>query len=46
MGEERRRINAAFEHLLSVLREGRHLEKALRALFGLTEPDLYVIGVA
>lgn len=45
MGEERKRINAAFEHLLSVMREGKHLEKALRALFGLTEPDLYVIPV-
>ena len=38
-------VNAAFDHLLSVLREGKHLEKALRALFGLTEPDLYVIPV-
>jgi hypothetical protein len=45
MGDERKRINAAFEHLLSVLREGKHLEKALRAMLGLTDPDLYVIPI-
>jgi hypothetical protein len=43
MGEERKRINAGFEHLLAVLRDGKHLEKALRALLGLTDPNLYVI---
>jgi hypothetical protein len=45
MGEERKRINAAFKHLLSVLREGKHLEKALRSLLGPSGPDLYVIPI-
>lgn len=28
-GEERKRINEAFDQFFSVLREGKHLEKAL-----------------
>ena len=43
MGEERARFNAAFDHLTAVLREGKHIQKALRALYGLVEPELYVL---